>query len=87
MNNKKVSCVAKNNDINDPKTRTVTIQMNRKFNVKLELESENKIDDIFSSATSKCWNSPERELSYRGAKSSYCVRGRVQLFYQFRNKR
>ena len=54
MNNKKVSCVAKNNDINDPKTRTVTIQMNRKFNVKLELESENKIDDIFSSATSKC---------------------------------
>merc|ERR1719342_2047391 len=28
MNNKKVSCVAKNNDINEPKTRTVTIQMN-----------------------------------------------------------
>ena len=31
MNNKKVSCVAKNNDINDPKTRTVTIQMNCEF--------------------------------------------------------
>ena len=32
MNNKKVSCVAKNNDINDPKTRTVTVQMNCKYN-------------------------------------------------------
>ena len=31
MNNKRVSCVAKNNDINDPKTRTVTIQMNCKY--------------------------------------------------------
>ena len=31
MNNKKVSCEAKNNDINDPKTRTVTIQMNCQY--------------------------------------------------------
>ena len=31
MNDKKVSCVAQNNEINDPKTRTVTIQMNCKF--------------------------------------------------------
>ena len=30
MNNKRISCVAKNNEINDPKTRTVTVQMNRK---------------------------------------------------------
>ena len=30
MNNKKISCEAKNNDINQPKTRTVTIQMNCK---------------------------------------------------------
>ncbi|XP_023326509.1 protein turtle [Eurytemora carolleeae] len=28
MNNKKISCVAKNNEINEPKTRTVTIRMN-----------------------------------------------------------
>ena len=33
MNGKKVSCVAQNNEINDPKTRTVTIQMNCKFNI------------------------------------------------------
>ena len=33
MNNKKVSCEAKNNDINQPKTRTVTIQMNCKSDV------------------------------------------------------
>lgn len=32
MNNKRISCVAKNNEINDPKTRTVTVQMNRKKN-------------------------------------------------------
>ena len=31
MSNKKVSCEAKNNDINDPKTRTVTIQMNCQY--------------------------------------------------------
>ena len=31
MNNKKISCEAKNNDINQPKTRTVTIQMNCKW--------------------------------------------------------
>ena len=30
MNNKKISCVAKNNEINAPKTRTVTVQMNCK---------------------------------------------------------
>ncbi len=30
MNNKKIKCVAKNNDINPPKTRTVTVRMNRK---------------------------------------------------------
>ena len=32
MNNKKISCVAKNNEINAPKTRTVTVQMNCKWN-------------------------------------------------------
>ena len=31
MSSKKVSCEAKNNDINDPKTRTVTIQMNCQY--------------------------------------------------------
>ena len=33
MNNKRISCVAKNNEINDPKTRTVTVQMNRKKHI------------------------------------------------------
>ena len=33
MNNKKISCVAKNNEINAPKTRTVTVQMSCKWNL------------------------------------------------------
>ena len=60
MNNKRISCVAKNNEINDPKTRTVTVQMNRKKNTSYKRTFENGL--IFSTS-SECEDTEERNIS------------------------
>ena len=60
MNNKRISCVAKNNEINDPKTRTVTVQMNCKKNILYQRTFENWL--VFSAA-SECEDTEKRNVS------------------------
>ena len=68
MNNKKISCVAKNNEINAPKTRTVTIQMNCKLDDLTETYSS-------PSATHVCENPEEAEFPHRGGEGADSLRG------------
>ena len=72
MNNKKISCVAKNNEINPPKTRTVTVQMNRKSDF---LNYSFHFYILCASASHLGEDLAKAEFSHRRSQSSNSLRG------------
>ena len=74
MNNKKVSCEAKNNEINDPKTRTVTIKMNCQYWYSI-LPPLCNSPFYSSSEAPECEDTEEGDLPHRGGQGPDSVRG------------
>ena len=72
MNNKKISCVAKNNEINPPKTRTVTVQMNRKSDF---LNYSFHFYILCASASHLGEDLAKAEFPHRGGQGSNRLRG------------